>query len=173
MAAIQQMLFATGSSVFLPNSLSSSASATTFGNPEFPSLAFASSGITLRLRTNSLLTLTTSAQGTVAEPASPVVNQSTWLVGGSASVYSVRMRLLTAVGDGFAVGSDSVNTWLPITQERIWEVRSSAAGAGVLQDTDGVTAVMEIALTASTSTILAFSNINLSTTALVQLANPQ
>jgi len=155
MSAIQQLLFSTGSSVFLPSLLGVEASGLSFANQP------ASAGINLTLRTDRLLTLAYSANGDTKDPAFPRQDEYTWLTGGSASIYSVRMRLLTGA---FAAGSSAVNTWLEVTSNRAWSIQSNSSSFN-RSDNDAATAVLEIAFTSSLDTILATSNISFATAA--------
>ena len=155
MSALQQLLFSTGSSIFLPSLLDVEASGLSFANQP------ASAGISLTVRTDRLLTLAYSANGDTEDPPFPRQEEYTWLTGGSASLYSVRMRLLTGA---FAVGSSAVDTWLAVTSNRAWSIQSNSSSSA-RSDTDAVTAVLEIAFTSSLGTILATSNISFATQA--------
>ena len=155
MSAVQQLLFSTGSSVFLPSLLEVDASGLSFANQ------LASAGINLTLRTDRLLTLAYSANGDTRDPQFPRQDEYTWLTGGSASLYSVRMRLLTGA---FAPGSSAVNTWLEVTSDRAWGIQSNSSSSTRAVNS-AATAVLEIAFTSSLDTILATSNISFATAA--------
>ena len=65
MSALQQLLFSTGSSIFLPSLLDVEASGLSFANQP------ASAGISLTVRTDRLLTLAYSANGDTEDPPFP------------------------------------------------------------------------------------------------------
>lgn len=159
MAAVQQVLMAVGTSVFLPSSLIAAASGESYNDD------FASASISLFLRTNGTLLFEYSANGTLQDPPFPVSEESNWLVGGTSSLFSARMRRIS--GSAFLVGSSAINTWLPITSELNWNLVSSSSSSQRF-DSKAVTAVLEIAFTNNLTNILAQSNISFSTLASTQ-----
>jgi hypothetical protein len=166
MSAIQQVLMAIGSSVFLPASLIADASGESFG--EFSN---ASAFARVTLGTAGVLTLEYSANGDYKIPGFPVEENYNWLIGGSSSIFSARMRRTS--GSAFTAGSSAINSWLPITSDLQWQLLSSASGgisglSGNDIDSKAVTAVLEIAYTNNLTNILAQSNISMSTYASTQ-----
>jgi hypothetical protein len=159
MAAIQQVLMAVGTSIFLPASLTANPNATSYNSEE------ASSGLSLTLTTSGSLFLIYSANGTEKFPDFPVSQEETWLVGGSSSLYSVRLRKTS--GSSFDFGSAAVNTWIPITSTQAWYLDSNS---NIFQPSNSkaILGVLEIAFTNNLTNILAQSDINFSTFALTQ-----
>lgn len=151
-------------SVYLPSSLIIAARGTSAGGEA------ASSGVRLTLRTNGSLSVDYSANGNETEdPSFPQEDLYTWLVGGSSSLYSAKMRILTgAFGDGAGnFGLSAVNTWIPINSEQIWYVQANSNNS-VPSGNRAVTAVFEIAFGSNPSTILASCNIDFRASALTQ-----
>jgi hypothetical protein len=157
MAAIQQILMAVGTSVSLPASLTASATGDSFSDFQGAS-AFAR--VTLGSAGN--LTLEYNANGDFQDPPFPVEENYTWLVGGSSSLFSARMRRTS--GSAFTAGSAAADTWLPITSDLAWTIISSARASGGF-DSKALTAVLEIAYTNNLTNILAQCNISMDTTA--------
>jgi hypothetical protein len=159
MAAIQQILMAVGTSVSLPASLFAAASGEGYNDEA------ASAIVSLDLESSGILSLEYNANGTIADPAFPQFDQYNWLVGGSSSLFSVRMRQTS--GSTFSPGSTAVNTWLPVDTGRSWYILSSSNSFQRF-NSKALTAVLEIAYTNNLTNILAQSNINFSTSALTQ-----
>ena len=163
MSAIQQVLLAIGSSVYLPPSLTASASGESFG--EFSN---ASAFARITLGTAGILTHEYNATGDTIDPPFPGgVNETfTWLTGSSSSLFSARMRRTS--GSAFTAGSSAANAWLPITSDLQWQLLSNASGgisglSGSDIDSKALTAVLEIAYTNNLTNILAQSNVSMST----------
>ena len=168
MSAIQQMLLATmiNTSVSLPSILIASADAQSY--LDRPSNA----EVSLDLNTNGTLLLSYSAVGDEINPLEPVSNQYTWLVGGRSNLFSVRMRTLSGTSFSTAFSSSS-NTWLPVTSNLSWNIRSSSNAIRTFSIKD-VSAVLEIAYTNNLTNIIAQSDIYFSTSASTQdNLNPQ
>jgi hypothetical protein len=159
MAAIQQILMAVGTSVFLPSSLIASAIGESYADQA------ASAGVSLNLSTNGILQLVYSANGTLQDPSFPVTEQFRWLVGGSSTLFSVRMRKIS--GSAFSFGSAAIDTWIPITTSLNWNIISSSNSFQPF-NSKAVTAVLEIAFSNNLTNILAQSNISFSTSASTQ-----
>ncbi len=159
MSAIQQVLMAIVSSVFLPSDLIADASAESFSDQP------ASAVIVLGITAGGLLTLEYSASGTLPTPAFPVSEQYTWLVGGTSSLYSIRMRRTS--GSSFSFGSTAIDTWVPMTTDRTW-ILQSASNSSQPFNSKAVTAVLELAYTNNLTNILAQSDITFSTSASTQ-----
>lgn len=159
MAAIQQVLMAVGTSVFLPANLNAFASAESYNDEP------ASAIVNLDLEATGILTLDYNANGTLQDPAFAQFEQYTWLVGGSSSLFSVRLRRTS--GSAFSPGSAAIDTWLPVSTGHSWYILSSSNS---FQPSNGkaVTGVLEIAFTNNLTNILAQSNINFSTSAFTQ-----
>lgn len=154
MSAIQQVIMAAGTSVSLPASLDAFASGISYtdfrGASAFARLTLGSTGV---------LNFLYNANGDYTEPPFTVQEDYNWLVGGSSSLFSARMRLTS--GDAFTIGT--TGTWLPITSNLVWSLTSSARNGGY--DAKALTAVLEIAYTNNLANILAQSNISMQTTA--------
>jgi hypothetical protein len=159
MAAVQQILMAVGTSVFLPSSLIADASGESYSDEA------ASAGVTLSLGTNGILLLEYSASGTLQTPSFPVSEQYRWLVGGTSSLYSVKMTKI--LGNNFTSGSAAIDTWMPITSSLNWFLLSSSS---IFQpyNSNAITAVLELAFTNNLTNILAQCNISFSTEASTQ-----
>jgi len=153
MAAIQQVLMAVGTSVFLPASLNAFASAESYNDEP------ASAIVNLDLEATGILT------GTLQEPAFAQFEQYTWLVGGSSSLFSVRLRRTS--GSAFSPGSAAIDTWLPVSTGHSWYILSSSNNFQPF-NSKAVTGVLEIAFTNNLTNILAQSDINFSTSASTQ-----
>lgn len=156
MAAVQQVLMAVGTTVSLPASLTAYA----YGD-RFTDGLGASAFARVTLRSIGTLILEYNANGDIQDPPFPVEENYSWLVGGSSSLFSARMRLTS--GDPFSVASSAVNTWLPITSDLGWFIVSNARNGGF--DAKALTAVLEIAYTNNLVNILAQCNISMETTA--------
>lgn len=168
MAAMQQVLLMGSGSVYLPSSLIIAARGTSAGDEA------ASSAVRLTLRTNGSLSIDYSANGNATEdPTFPQEDLYAWLVGGSSSLYSAKMRILTgAFGDGAGnFGLAAVNTWIPINSEQIWYVQANSNDS-VPSSNRAVTAVLEIAFGSNPLAILASCNIDFRASALTQ-SGPQ
>jgi hypothetical protein len=159
MSAVQQVLMAVGTSISLPVSLIANPSATSYNSE------FASSGLSLTLTTSGSLFLLYSANGTEKDPDFPVSQENTWLVGGTSSLYSVRLRKTS--GSSFDVGSSPVNTWIPITSTQAWYLNSNS-NSFQPSNSKAVLGVLEIAFSNNLTNILAQSDISFSTFALTQ-----
>jgi hypothetical protein len=159
MGAVQQVLMAVGTSVFLPSNLIADASGESYSDEA------ASAGVTLSLGTNGTLLLEYSASGTLQTPSFPVSEQYTWLIGGSPALYSVRMRKI--LGNNFTSGSAAIDTWIPVTSSLDWYMLSSSS---IFQpyNANAITAVLELAYTNNLTNILAQCNISFSTLASTQ-----
>lgn len=159
MAAIQQVLMAVGTSVFLPSSLFAAAEAISYFDEP------ASSIVNLDLEASGILTLDYNANGTVQNPTFAQFEQYRWLNGGASSLFSVRLRRTS--GNTFSPGSAAVDTWLPASTGQSWYLLSSSNS---FQPFNGkaLTGVLEIAFTNNLTNILAQSDINFSTSALTQ-----
>ena len=169
MAAIQQVLMAVGTSVSLPASLFASATGESFGD-----FASASAFARVTIGTTGILTLEYNANGDYKEPGFPVEENFTWLVGGSSSLFSARMRRTS--GSAFSSGSSPADTWLPVTSDLAWFIVSNTSGgitglSGRDIDSKAVTAVLEIAYTNNLTNILAQCDISMDTTASSQGGN--
>jgi hypothetical protein len=157
MSAIQQVLFAVGTSVSLPSALAASPYSINYQGQS------GSATIVLTLTTGGLLTLEYSAVGQERDPSSPQTNPThTWLSNGTSNIYSVRMRVTS--GGTFNLGSAAINTWVPLTSDRTWTLEATSS-TSLPFSSDAVTAVLEIAYTNSLTTILAQSAVELSTSA--------
>lgn len=166
---MQQVLLMGSGSVYLPNSLIISARGTSVDEA-------ASSGVRLTLRTNGSLSVDYSASGNASEdPTFPREDLYTWLVGGSSSLYSAKMRILTgAFGDGAgSFGLAAVDTWIPLNSEQIWYVQANSNSSSPRSSNRAVTAVLEIAFGSNPLAILASCNIDFRASALTQSAGPQ
>lgn len=159
MAAIQQVLMAVGTSVFLPSSLIAAADAISYFDEP------ASSIVILQLEANGTLSLEYNANGTVQDPTFPQSEVSRWLVGGASSLFSVRLRRTS--GSAFSPGSSAIDTWLPASTRQSWNILSSSDRVQP-SNSKGIIGVLEIAFTNNLTNILAQSNINFSTSALTQ-----
>jgi hypothetical protein len=159
MAAIQQVLMAVGTSVFLPSSLFAAADAISYFDEP------ASSIVILQLQSNGTLSLEYNANGTVQDPTFPQSEVSRWLVGGSSSLFSVRLRRIS--GSSFSPGSSAIDTWLPASTGLSWNILSSS-NSFQPSNSKGILGVLEIAFTNNLTNILAQSDINFSTSALTQ-----
>jgi hypothetical protein len=159
MGAVQQVLMAVGTSISLPANLSANPYAISYFSEE------ASSGLSLTLTTSGSLFLIYSANGTEKFPDFPVSQENTWLIGGSSSLYSVRLRKTS--GSSFDFGSAAVNTWIPITSTQAWYLDSNS---NIFQPSNSkaVTGVLEVAFSNNLTNILAQSDISFSTSALTQ-----
>lgn len=162
MAAVQQVLMAVGTSVSLPVSLLASASATSFGN-DFGDTGNASAFARVTLGTAGILTLEYNANGEVKDPPFNVEENYTWRVGGTSSLYSVRMRKTS--GSTFSSGSSVIDTWLPISTDHAWFILSASSSSQPGPDSKAVIAVLEIAYTNNLTNILAQCDISMDTTA--------
>ena len=160
MGAIQQVLMAVGTSVFLPPVIASELQTAVIASGIGYNDASASASIDLRLSTSGSLSLEYSASGTSKDPGFPVSENWTWLVGGTASLYSVRMRKTS----GSPFGPSAVNAWIPITADLQWRI-DSASNSSQTSEIQAVTAVLEIAFTNNLANILAQSSINFQTSA--------
>lgn len=158
MAAVQQVLMAVGTSVSLPASLFASAIGQSFGDFESAS-AFAR----VTIGTTGILTLEYNANGDYKDPGFPVEENYRWLVGGSSSLFSARMRRTS--GNVFASGSNAADTWLPVTSALAWFIVSNTTSTGPQFDSKAVTAVLEIAYTNNLTNILAQCDISMDTNA--------
>ncbi len=156
MAAIQQVLMAVGTSVSLPSSLTASAT-----GERFTDFLGASAFARVTLGSAGILTLEYNANGDFQDPPFPVEENYTWLVGGSSSLFSARMRRTS--GNAFTAGSAAADTWLPVTSDLAWTLISNARNGGF--DSKALTAVLEIAYTNNLTNILAQCNISMDTTA--------
>lgn len=159
MGAVQQVLMAVGTSVFLPSSLIANASGESYADEP------ASSIVILSISTSGSLLLQYNAIGTVQDPPFPQSEGYTWRVGGSSSLYSVRLRRTS--GSSFSGGSTAIDTWVPMTTEQTWNLLSSSNSSQPF-NSKAVTGVLEIAFTNNLTNILAQSNINFSTSAQTQ-----
>lgn len=169
MGAIQQVLMAVGTSVFLPSSLFASASGESFGD-----FSNASAFARVTLGNAGILTLEYNANGDVQDPSFPVEENYTWRIGGSSSLYSVRMRKTS--GSAFSAGSSDIDQWIPITTDLQWQLLSNASsgisgGPGSDIDSKALTAVLELAFTNNLTNILAQCNISMDTFASSQSGN--
>jgi hypothetical protein len=158
MAAIQQVLMAVGTSISLPANLIANVTAESYNNQT------SSASVSLDFLTNGTLSLEYNAQGTLQDPAFAQFEQYTWLVGGTSSLFSVRMRRTSGA---FSPGSAAVDTWLPITSDLFWYLLSNS-NSFTPSNGRSFTGVLELAYTNNLTNILAQSNINFSTFALTQ-----
>jgi hypothetical protein len=159
MGAIQQVLMAVGTSVFLPSSLIANPSGEGYSDEA------ASAAISLSLSTGGTLSLDYNASGTLQDPGFPVSEGYTWRVGGSSSLYSVRLRKTS--GSSFNIGSAAVDQWLPINTDLTWNLISSSNSSQRFNQ-KALTGVLELAFTNNLTNILAQSDINFSTSASTQ-----
>lgn len=165
MAAIQQVLFALGGGlVALPDDA--------FFDKNVYGQSFngqpAGSSITLTLRANGILNIGYSATGTgEKDPLIPETQSYTWLRGGTSELYSARMRVIS--GQGFALGSSSVNSWIDIPTGSFlsWGI-SSNSNETTTSGINSVVAVLELAFKSNQQTVLADANINFDTSALTE-----
>lgn len=153
MAALQQVLFAIGQSLgtlFLEPSLFASASATsTAGNS-------AGAELTLNITNSGFLNVRRVTNSFPAGITDDIIRQYNWLIGGSALLYSVRIRRNS--GDTFLLGSDLSDSWLPMSQNRSWTLRStSPPNFG-----SNINFTVEIALSNNLSNILSSGTFNFS-----------
>lgn len=159
MAAIQQVLMAVGTSILLPSDLFANASAESFNDENASCIVF------LNFNVDGTLVLEYNANGTLQDPPFPVTENYTWRVGGSSSLYSVRMRRIS--GSAFSFGSAAVDTWIPITTDLNWNLISSTTRSQPF-NSKVFLGVLEIAYSNNLTNILAQSNINFSTSASTQ-----
>jgi hypothetical protein len=152
MGAVQQVLMAAGTSIFLPSDLFAAAEALSYDSQ------VASATVNLNFYTNGTLTLDYNARGTERTPGFDQFEQYNWLVGGLSNLYSVRMR--RTFGQ-FSPGSAAVDTWLPITSDRFWYLQSISS-TFALTIGRSFTGVLEIAFSDNLTNILAQSSVNFS-----------
>jgi hypothetical protein len=91
----------------------------------------------------------------------PTTLTGQWLVGGSASDFSVRATITSQSGSGPGGTTGTFNTWLSLSFNREWTVFVSAAGNDV-QEFENLTMTIDIAYTADTSKIIDTASIELS-----------
>jgi hypothetical protein len=158
MSAVQQILFAVGTSVSLPSTLAADASSINYNGQS------GSATIVLSLTTGGLLTLDYSAFGEVQLPQFPqsLTPPYTWLINGTSSIYSVRMRVTS--GGTFNPGSTAINSWVPLTSDRTWTLQAISS-LSQTPSSDAVTAVLEIAYRNSLTNPLAQSAVTFTTLA--------
>lgn len=91
----------------------------------------------------------------------PTTLTGQWLVGGSASDFSVRATITSQSGSGSGGATGTFNTWLSLSTTREWTAFANAAGNDDYQF-ENLTMIIDIAYTADTSNIIDTASIELS-----------